>query len=131
MPAQKVYVPVWTKFTCILTCRLILLASCIAFHFYVFCLFFYIFTSVQSFSVGFDQQDMQPCPCFPLFHGLYLNKHKYFSQLGETVLMFCCRWFCALRAPANQDASLPSVSSVKSGPRWEGFPSKSTLRSVS
>lgn len=108
-------------------------ASCIAFHFYVFCLFLflYIFLHLSNhFQLALTSRICNHVHVFLCFV-VCIWTNKYFNQLGETAHVLCCRWFCALKAPANQDASSLSVSSVRSAPRWEGFPSKSTLRSAS
>ncbi len=142
MPDQKVC-SCLEQFPCILICSLISQASCIAFHLYVFCLCFciyylvlYIFLHLSIVSNHFwsalTSRICNHVHVF-LFVSWFASKqtHGLQSVWWNCAHVLCCRWFCALRVPANQDASSPSESSVKSAPRWEGFRSKSTLRSLS
>lgn len=128
--SESFYVPVWTKFTCISLViwywRLVALPSTLT----SFVLLFYIFTLSSHFRLGLTGR---MCNHVHFSFVLWFAS-KQIQQLPSSgcncANVLCCRWSCVLRAPANQDASLPSASSVRSAPRSEGFPSKSTLRSL-
>lgn len=124
-PAQRVFMFLFEHLhspaflLVILYCRLVALPS----TFTPFVSLFYIFTFIQA---GYVTMSM-----FSFVLWFASKQIQLLQSSGcNCANVLYCRWFCVLRAPANQDASLPYASSVRSAPRLEGFPSKSTLRSL-